>query len=916
MEKSLEEDTNLYEDDSISIDSLNSSLQKIEPKILTEKEISFIKRRKFRISILISFSFYRLGNFEKAESYLFSIISEIKLALNYVNTLQNNSSSSNLDNISNHLDLIAVACSNFSLIKLGQLKFKEAVEKGKEGLDLASKLFSTTSTEYLNHLRILIAIYLKSNEYDRAKQLIINGSFSFVEKQILLAGTSFSLGDQDQALEYLTDMTEPIVEVSNKPGSKPRTPNNNSRSRVENKSMNNNELDSYLTNDIDGCEKNNIEEIKQDNKFNGSDSSIDIDEMKKNETLKRWKGYINDALIKYNLSALNSRLYKHKESETYLEEATSLINNYISEKKNEEMSIIESDNNPFKSLTNSNNQFPPISSSDDSLVTPAVFLSHVIFALAECNLMNVQFTSGLRIQSGYCMDTSYNIDQEIIDKFKKQLNKVIKPFNNLNKEIQNDESSTRINIANNSRPETISLSNLEKTTKSTLPPPELADISRPSTAFDLSRPGTGNINDSRPSTSALNPISIDKKIATEAIESYKLFCKFSAAKPDNVDIDKNFTSIADSALKVLKKKFNMDKFNQDAKIVPLNQHENDEECLKEDIVENREQQKNTDFCSIRSEILPLVSKFGRDDIGCWVQWALSISGGVGYGMVGLVSPNSTEKGIAIAGNGTNKEQDPLFLKEVRLRLIEVEAQLAIKFSDEKKYSVGDKESRILLNACLAKISVQLNMKLEARAHIDKMHHLSQSLSIKRVGMNNMQNDDIHYLALSKRFLLDYMEWKSYSTSLNADQNLMRLMELLQVAKEYEKIASKSYDYHLKRDSLKKIINIFVEINNCPARNIIEEKNNDDIPKYKSDDEDDLEYDDEGNFVIKVPIVEEKLPEIGDASALLLYNEDQINEKEKNDLDWTRLFAKARLHSFMVRYKTLSNEIITNTLENE
>jgi hypothetical protein len=716
-------------------------------------------------------------------------------------------------------------------------------------------------------------------------------------------------------------MTEPIVEVSSKPGSRSKTPNSSApqttsttrvSSPVDNKSSNEGQ-NSNLSNDSDDSskEENNIVEKIHDNII---DEYLEIEENKKNETLKRWKGYINEALIKYNLSALSSRSYNHTSSETYLEEAASLINNYISEKKIEEMSIIESDNNPFVSLTNSNNQLPSISSSDDSLVTPAAFLSHVIFALAECNLMNVQFTSGLKIESGYSMDSAYNMDQDIIDKFKKQLSNVIKPFKNLNKEIPN-EPSTSVNTADATLPETTSLSNLEKAAISTTTP-ELIDTSRPSTAFDLSRPGTGDIEASRPSTGALNPTSTDKIIATEATESYKLFCKFSAAKPNNVDIEKNFTSIADSALKALKNQFNINISKQDATIVPINQEEGGEEGLQEDIELNDVQPQNTDFCTIRSEILPLVTKFGRDDIGCWVQWALSVSGGVGYGMVGLVSPNSTEKGMAIIGSGKNREQEPSFLREVRLRLIEVEAQLAIKFGDDKKYKSGDKESRILLNACLAKISVQLNMKLEARAHIEKMHHISLSLSVKRAGVNNIQNNDIHYLALSKRFLLDYTEWKSYSASLNEDQKLMRLMELLQVAKDYEKIASKSFDYHLKRDSLKKIINIFVEINNCPARNIEEEKKDDDdyMPKYVSDDDDEEEYDEEGNLIVKIPVVEEKLPDIGDANTLLLYDEDQIYEREKTDLDWTRLFAKARLHVFMVKYKTLSRQLITNTLD--
>ena len=43
---------------------------------------------------------------------------------------------------------------------------------------------------------------------------------------------------------------------------------------------------------------------------------------------------------------------------------------------------------------------------------------------------------------------------------------------------------------------------------------------------------------------------------------------------------------------------------------------------------------NIDLCTLRSEILPMNSKFTFDEIENWMQWAISSSKGLGFGAFG------------------------------------------------------------------------------------------------------------------------------------------------------------------------------------------------------------------------------------------------------------------------------------------
>jgi hypothetical protein len=89
---------------------------------------------------------------------------------------------------------------------------------------------------------------------------------------------------------------------------------------------------------------------------------------------------------------------------------------------------------------------------------------------------------------------------------------------------------------------------------------------------------------------------------------------------------------------------------------------------------------------------------------------------------------------------------------------------------------------------------------------------SLTMSLKLINTKNLQNNDVHYIALAKRFRLDYEEWDT-PTFLLPDKLLQRLMDLLLVAKDYVKAAELCCDWNLRKDAYKRIINIFIDISN-------------------------------------------------------------------------------------------------------
>jgi len=198
------------------------------------------------------------------------------------------------------------------------------------------------------------------------------------------------------------------------------------------------------------------------------------------------------------------------------------------------------------------------------------------------------------------------------------------------------------------------------------------------------------------------------------------------------------------------------------------------------------------------------------------------------------------------------------------RLAEVEKDFSARF-DNSDYKSGDRESRLLLNAALAKVGMLINAKRDVETYVSHMEHLAKTLS------KNPNESDPHYLALSKRFRLDYEEWTALAQQ-GPDRKLIRLCnEILPISKEYVKFAEMTKDSTLKRDALKRLMNTYIEISNVPANSLED--------------------------VLPIPGSLEKLES--------LFSVSEIELKERTEPDWIRQYGRARARQVFAQYKQYS-----------
>ena len=259
-----------------------------------------------------------------------------------------------------------------------------------------------------------------------------------------------------------------------------------------------------------------------------------------------------------------------------------------------------------------------------------------------------------------------------------------------------------------------------------------------------------------------------------------------------------------------------------------------------------------DITTLRAEILPLVSHSGRDDITMWLEWALSSTQGIGMGLMGLrfglpisradamkakaaeaakaaaaeaAAAAATVTGGSIASadlgiegsidtaaqgsvfqnlpeDSTIGKKDAFpavkpgnrtpeaFMKEVRARLMEVEAILSSTYDgSESKYKPGTKELRLLVNATLAKVNVFLRNKRDAELAIETLEEIAGDLC------HRTQNPDPVYAAMATRFRLEMEECK-VPPGQSDEANNKSLLELLGFAKKYMEASEKLKGTHL------------------------------------------------------------------------------------------------------------------------
>lgn len=302
-----------------------------------------------------------------------------------------------------------------------------------------------------------------------------------------------------------------------------------------------------------------------------------------------------------------------------------------------------------------------------------------------------------------------------------------------------------------------------------------------------------------------------------------------------------------------------------------------------------------DALSLTADLLPLMAHSGRNDIALWLQWAVTSTEGFGYGSMASpfsfakvptkkddekknamssLGPAGSAAALLSSTNDCPKSSEAL-LKEVKARIYEVEAIMGNKFDGaESLYKPGDKESRVLLNAILAKICFQLNLRRDCELAIETMELLTSDMK------HLSQNMDYFYIATARRFRYDLEEWKIPSGS-SAEGQAAKLQALLIYAKSYSSTAEKTGDVQLQRDSLKKVMNIYSDFSNI---------------QYPEHAPSDYKAAQGLSTTTTYP------PPNGTREMLATFTTAEINEKEKSDPIWLRQFGRIRAFQTLERLR--------------
>ena len=765
-------------------------------------------RNNIRIAIGLGVAYYRIGEIDKADRTLAPIPAlAVKAGIT---------------------DLAAIAYGNLSVVYLANMKLKEALESAKRGLDLALRQHQQTSEPknassstcdsevavaessplVLDVVRIIFTILIKSNEFAKADSLLSEYSFPEEERQLLQVGLFFASGKFKEAQQVLGEM---------KPA--------------------------------------------------------------ENETL------LTGALVPFNQAVLNARSYQLPLTRHLLETTFKWLNRYF------EIADVDGkqDGDVLDLFFNAQiNSIPPVRSFEQSL-KPIAMLSHIVAIRAEIELLILPFSCGVALQSGALLAglTIPTLQAEgksgVVAEAKAEAEE---GEGGEGKDVVPHHLLDQVRLALGARHMRERLGSQEK----------ISLLLTESSQLMITSPFAQRNDDESESSKmqAVVSAATEEKNLEDGDESAAvgLFDTLAAsnrstsctAALDALDHADNYKRLAKLARMDLKKQYSIELSERGTKGAVGGA------VAKTDLNSKVYCPTKHDAVSLTADLLPLMAHSGRNDIALWLQWAVMSSEGFGYGSMGspfsfakvatrkddekriasssLSSSSSGPAGAPVAllpsSNDVPKSSEAL-LKEVKARIYEVEAAMGNKFDGaESLYKPGDKESRVLLNAVLAKICFQLNLRRDCELAVETMEILTSDMK------HYSQNMDHLYIAMARRFRFDLEEWKIPGGS-SAEGQAAKLQALLIYAKSYSSSADKTSDAMLQRDALKKLINIYSDFSNIQ------------YPEHAPD-----AYKALGDGVTTTfP------PPNGTREMLAAFTTAEINEKEKSDPIWLRQFGRVR-----------------------
>ncbi len=379
-----------------------------------------------------------------------------------------------------------------------------------------------------------------------------------------------------------------------------------------------------------------------------------------------------------------------------------------------------------------------------------------------------------------------------------------------------------------------------------------------------------------------------------------------------------------------------------------------------------------DKLSSRSDLMPYIEKFGRDEVSAFIQWSIAnMNGGLSLGFLGQSLASAQELmafvdheksmmiqvGDAIDTSATSGPSTPSakvaavqlekiiprsedFLREVRHRLAEIDTKLSLqlhagfteiyfkvygndpilnphdhasgileedgqeggeggdeasnaskmhddlvnKFAKIDPFPVGLLEAHIVVVMLLMKLSCQLAMKQEVETHINHFDRMSTLLYYRKPYSMEAKV----YYALTFRWKMDFLEWLTdkhiFSSHNEHDRRMLYFEKFLPLAKKYNaaaKALGSSGDYHIQKDALKRLINVYLVIHRDSSSDHHSASTHS-ILSHHSVTMDDL----------------------------LHFGKESIEYYEETDMDWVRKYGKLRAMQCMNEIKELSRKCST------
>lgn len=867
---------------------VRASIKNFEKALLFLTQLTKKDRTFIRLSVLAGIAYYRLGDFESAERVILPIF-----AIPH-----------NIDQ-----DLRAIAYNNIACIRICQNRLKDATDKSKEAVNIASTLYGPDSKEYFKFVRVLILTYIKSSQFQRAEALVDETGLSSEEKVMFNCAIKFGNGSCREAEELLCKDPDPddIAIAAAKAAAA------GTKATVENGQM-------CL---FPRAETNGPDFLPCQRLYNRASFAA------RNGQFAQARRLLDQSIAAF--STLATQLEAAKEAEAKA-------------KPDFEQSFLALVDEPHC-----------VCATAEAALLPVALLSHLLVSRTEIELLQAPLRKAQAIQRGEPLG-AVSVDSLPFHVMRADLERAVQKFTwqestsldrwrtrtmpfdseNYARELQKEmvcESKGNLHLlvdepavvsphpqaasakqgnAPKGRGQLEMLKSV-KLPSSPMPPPrtgsaELLMLMDEKSSFD------DEYVDGRKTSAAVMNQNFDLAATEDLVSSYRAVAVLGGS--DQEVIDELLLELSD-ALSIQYGKTFCTKTGQ---------------VLSGPVVRNSQYVSSLhDPSTVRGEVMPLARQYGRDEMACLVQWSLCMTGSFGFGPMAMSSKpikleqlhtteNIKNKRLAknVKKDETNEENVPTTaaavdkdtLKEVKLRLAEAEMEYSKKFDDESKYQPGERESRLLLNAAIAKTAAQVGHRKEALQAIEKMESLmlgivsnasdpepleessvshrprSQREAARRNKALRIGHMDGRYQALVRRFRVDFEEWDrgQQVMGFTSEKKSVLLMGSLSAAKEYYHAAAKVGEQQLLRDALRKLANIYLEISQV---DIIETKKRNEL---------------QGDDDVKiVPLAE------GTRELLEAYSQQEVDELEKKDVAWVKRFGKALAARTMRRLRGTEEE---------